>query len=178
MKKLKTSELNRRSIQEFKSGEKIPVIVVLDNIRSAYNAGSIFRTADAFMVSRIILCGITPQPPNREVLKTALGATESVDWIYKNNINEALEELKKLGYMICGIEQTNKSIALSDFIVEKDKMYALVFGNEITGISDSILTLLDHCIEIPQFGTKHSMNVSVTTGIILYCFSTRLVSQA
>jgi 23S rRNA (guanosine2251-2'-O)-methyltransferase len=171
MKKLKTSELNRKSIQEFKTGEKIPVVVVMDNIRSAYNAGSIFRTADAFMVRKIILCGITPQPPNREILKTALGATESVDWIYENNVIDALEDLKKLGYTICGIEQTTKSIALIDFKVEKDKMYALVFGNEITGISDSILSLLDHCIEIPQFGTKHSMNVSVTAGIILYNFS-------
>ena len=171
MKKLKTSELNRKSIQEFKSGDKIPVVVVLDNIRSAHNAGSIFRTSDAFMAQKIILCGITPQPPNRELLKTALGATESVEWAYESNVAEALEELKRRGYTICGIEQTTKSTVLSDFEVEKDKMYALVFGNEIDGISDSILTILDHCIEIPQFGTKHSMNVSVTAGIVLYSFS-------
>ena len=174
MKKLKTTELNRKSIQEFKSGEKLPVIVVLDNVRSAHNAGSIFRTADAFMVQKIILCGITPLPPNRELLKTALGSTESIDWIYYDDINQALNELKKQGYFICGIEQTTKSIALSDFTIEKNKSFALVFGNEITGISDSILPLLDYCIEIPQFGTKHSMNVSVTAGIILYNFSNNL----
>lgn len=171
MKKLKNTELNRKSIQEFKTGKKIPVIVVLDNLRSAYNAGSIFRTADAFMVRKIVLCGITPQPPNRELLKTALGATESVEWIYENNITKALQTLKLEGYSICGVEQTTKSIALSDFEVEINKKYALVFGNEITGISDAILTLLDHCIVIPQFGTKHSMNVSVTAGIVLYSFS-------
>lgn len=171
MKKLKNTELNRKSIQEFKTGKKIPVIVVLDNLRSAYNAGSIFRTSDAFMVRKIILCGITPQPPNRELLKTALGATESVEWIYENNITEALQTLKLEGYSICGVEQTTKSIALSDFEVEITKKYALVFGNEITGISDAILTLLDHCIVIPQFGTKHSMNVSVTAGIVLNSFS-------
>jgi 23S rRNA (guanosine2251-2'-O)-methyltransferase len=174
MKKLKTTELNRKSIQEFKTGEKLPVVVVLDNIRSAYNTGSIFRTADAFMVHRIILCGISPQPPNRELLKTALGATDSVDWIHKQEISDALNTLKAEGYIICGIEQTNKSTPLSDFLVEPDQKYALVFGNEITGISDIILPLLDHCIEIPQFGTKHSMNVSVTAGIVLYSFSNSL----
>jgi tRNA G18 (ribose-2'-O)-methylase SpoU len=174
MKKLKTTELNRKSIPEFKSGDKLPVIVVLDNIRSAHNAGSVFRTADAFITRRIVLCGITPQPPNRELLKTALGATESVDWIYEPDILEAIKELKKQGYLICGVEQTSKSIPLSGFEIKKNTGYALIFGNEISGISDNILPLLDYCIEIPQFGTKHSMNVSVTAGIVLYAFSDSL----
>jgi len=173
MKKLKTTELNRKSIKEFKASEKIPVIVVLDNVRSAYNTGSIFRTADAFMVDKIVLCGITPQPPNRDLLKTSLGATESVEWIYENNIIHALSVLKSGGYTICGIEQTNKSIALTDFEIVRNNRYALVFGNEITGISDTILSQLDYCIEIPQFGTKHSMNVSVTAGILLHYFSNK-----
>ena len=177
MKKLKTTELNRKSIQEFKSGEKLPVIVILDNVRSAYNAGSIFRTADAFMVTRIILCGITPQPPNRELLKTALGATESVDWIHEQDIAQALTALKLQGYTLCGIEQTTKSIPLSEFQADHSKKYVLIFGNEITGISDCILHLLDHCIEIPQYGTKHSMNVSVTAGIVLYNFSNTLSGE-
>jgi 23S rRNA (guanosine2251-2'-O)-methyltransferase len=168
MKKLKTTELNRKSIQEFKSGEKIPVVVVMDNIRSAHNVGSIFRTSDAFMVEKIILCGITPQPPNRELLKTALGASESIDWEYELEITISLETLKNQDYLICGIEQTTQSISLTNFVVDKTKKYAFVFGNEITGISDSILNILDCCIEIPQFGTKHSMNVSVTAGIVLY----------
>jgi tRNA G18 (ribose-2'-O)-methylase SpoU len=174
MKKLKTFELNRKSLEEFKSGKKLPVIVVMDSIRSAHNAGSIFRTADAFMVNKIYLCGITPQPPNRELMKTALGATESVDWTYCSDIIQTLKDLKEQGCIICGIEQTTKSISLSNFSVEKGKTYALVFGNEISGISDSILPLLDQCIEIPQFGTKHSMNVSVTAGIILYDFGLKM----
>lgn len=169
MRKLKLDELNRLSVDAFKNAEKIPVIVVLDNIRSAFNVGSIFRTSDALAIQEIIITGITAQPPHKEISKSAIGATQSVSWRYTESILQAVTDLKDQGYQIIGIEQTDQSIALDDFKVdgEYDK-YALIFGNEVEGLNNDILPLLDVCIEIPQFGTKHSFNVSVCAGIVLY----------
>jgi len=175
MKKLKAIEIKRKSVEEYKQLAKLPLIVILDDIRSMHNVGSIFRTCDAFMVDRIILCGITATPPNREITKTALGATESVIWSYQNDISLILNELKNDGYIITGIEQTNESILLNNFKVEKDKKYAIILGNEITGLQDKILTQLDYCIEISQHGTKHSLNVSVVAGIVINYFSHKMM---
>ena len=170
MKKLKTSELNRKDIETFKSAEKIPVCVILDNVRSMLNVGSVFRTCDAFLVEKLYLCGITGQPPHREIQKTALGATETVDWEYHQNISALIETLKNNGYSIIGIEQTDESIQLNRFQIMGNTKYALVFGNEVEGISDEIMNHLDSSIEIPQLGVKHSLNVSVAVGIVLYRF--------
>lgn len=167
MRKLKLHELQRPDIDTYRGLEKHPLVVVADNIRSAMNIGAIFRTADAFAIEKIILCGISAVPPNREITKTAIGATESVDWYYENDIVKAITHLKDNGYQVIGIEQTNRSILLSDFSFQNGKM-AVVFGNEVDGISDTILHLLDACIEIPQFGTKHSLNVSVCAGIVMW----------
>lgn len=167
MRKLKLDELNRLTVEEFKISDKRPVVVVLDNIRSAMNVGSIFRTADAFAIEKIVLCGISATPPSREISKTAIGATESVAWEYTSNIAEAVATLKAQGYEIAGIEQTDRSIKLDESLIHGEKI-AIVFGNEVDGISDSILDQLDMCIEIPQYGTKHSLNVSVCAGIVLW----------
>ncbi|MBK9257403.1 MAG: RNA methyltransferase [Saprospiraceae bacterium] len=167
MRKLKLEELNRVSQEEFIKLSKIPVIVVLDNVRSAMNVGSVFRTADAFAFEKVILCGITAIPPNREITKTAIGATESVSWEYYENTAEAVKSLKAEGYVIAGIEQTDKSVSLDHYKPDKIKT-ALVFGNEVEGISDDVLEWVDVCIEIPQFGTKHSLNVSVCAGIVMW----------
>ena len=175
MRKLKTFELNRLSVEQFKSSKKLPLVVVLDDIRSMYNVGSVFRTSDAFLVNEIHICGITPKPPHREIHKTAIGATESVDWKYFKNIEESVLSLIDEGYMIIGIEQTDSSILLDDFIIEDDKKYALVLGNEVEGISDIILDKLNESIEIPQFGTKHSLNVSVAAGIVIHYFAKGLL---
>jgi 23S rRNA (guanosine2251-2'-O)-methyltransferase len=175
MKKLKTTELNRKSPAEYKTFPKISLLIVLDNLRSMFNVGSIFRTCDAYLVEKIILCGITPQPPHREIHKTALGATETVQWTYFKEVKEAIAELKGLGYQIIGIEQTDKSIDLNDINIEKDRKYALIFGNEIDGISESIVPYLDQCIDLPQYGTKHSLNVSVAAGIVIYNFARKLI---
>ena len=164
------SELHRKDVETFKSAKKIPVCVVLDSVRSMNNVGSVFRTCDAFLVEKIYLCGITGQPPHREIQKTALGATETVDWEYGSDIKSVLQSLKAGGYLICGIEQTDESIALSRFSIQKDERYALIFGNEVEGISDEIMPALDAAIEIPQLGVKHSLNVSVAAGIVLYRF--------
>lgn len=169
-KKLKLEELGRIDIEAFKEREKIPVIVVLDNIRSMHNVGAFFRTADAFIMEKIILCGITPTPPHREIHKAALGATESVNWEYHKDISETLNALKSEGYTITGIEQTNNSIAMNQFPIDTKKKYALVFGNEVDGLSDEALNSYDSFIEIPQLGTKHSLNVSVCGGIVMYHF--------
>jgi len=167
MRKLKLDELERISVDEYKSSIKIPVVAVLDSIRSAMNVGSVFRTADAFAIEKIIICGISATPPNREITKTAIGATESVEWEYVENINEAVSQLKKDGYLVAGIEQTDESVLLTDFKTESKKI-AVVFGNEVDGVSDEVIDQLDVCIEIPQFGTKHSLNVSVCAGIVLW----------
>jgi len=168
MRKLKNSELDRPTVNEFKSSQKIPIVVVLDNIRSLNNIGSIFRTCDAFRVENLHLCGITGTPPHREIQKTALGATESLDWKYFDNTIESVEFLKNKQYSIVAVEQLDQSIDLRKYSPAKSEMIALIFGNEIKGISDEILDYIDVGIEIPQFGTKHSFNVSVSTGIVLW----------
>lgn len=170
MKKLKLEELNRLNVEEFKAMYKIPVVIVLDNIRSALNVGSVFRTSDAFLIDKIYLTGITATPPNKEIFKTAIGATKSVEWQYVKDVKEACLDLIKAGYTLIGIEQTNKSLSLQNYVVNKDEKYAIVMGNEVQGLSDDILPLLNAAIEIPQFGTKHSLNVSVCTGICLWHF--------
>lgn len=168
MRKLTTKELNRVSVEDFKQQTKNPIVCVLDNIRSQHNIGSIFRTCDAFNVESIYLCGITATPPNREISKTALGATESVNWEYFKTTEEAIEKLKKNGYILIGIEQVENSICLNTYKFEQNKKIGIIFGNEVNGIEQNILNIVDYCIEIPQFGTKHSFNVSVTAGIVLW----------
>lgn len=168
MRKLLNKELGRKSIDQFKNSEKSPFAVVLDNVRSHHNVGSIFRTADAFLTERICLCGITACPPHRDIQKTALGATDSVEWSYYDETGKAISELREKGYIIIGIEQTEGSVELQDFIIEKGKRYALIFGHEVTGVDQKIIDQCDKCIEIPQFGTKHSFNIAVSAGIVLW----------
>lgn len=175
--KLKLEELGRVDVETFKTLEKIPVVVVLDNIRSMHNVGAVFRTADAFLIERIILCGITPRPPHREIHKAALGATESVVWNYYETIKEAVLDLKTQKYEVLGIEQTDDSVMISDFYVDPTKKYALVLGNEVDGVSDEILKDCDAFIELPQHGTKHSLNVSVCGGIVMWDFYTRMYQK-
>lgn len=170
VEKLKLEELGRVDIETFKQSEKIPVIVLLDSIRSMNNVGAVFRTADAFIIEKVVLCGITPQPPHREIHKAALGATESVDWYYEKDVTEALQKLKSEGYKILAIEQTTGSIALNEQVISKDEKYVVIMGNEVDGVSDEALALCDGFIEIPQMGTKHSLNVSVCAGIIMWEF--------
>jgi tRNA G18 (ribose-2'-O)-methylase SpoU len=174
MKKLKNEELNRLSIDQFKDAEKNPLIIVLDNIRSLNNIGSIFRTADAFRVEGIMLCGITTIPPHREIHKTALGATDSVYWEYWKKSENAIKMLVKRGYRILALEQTAQSIELQDFKPEKTRKYALIFGNEVNGIDDDLIKTVHECIEIPQFGTKHSFNVTVSAGIVIWDILTKM----
>ncbi len=174
MRKLKNEELNRLSIENYKEAEKMPVVLVLDNIRSLNNIGSIFRTADAFRIESIFLCGISASPPHREIHKTALGATESVDWEYFKSVEEAVEKLKSKQYQILAIEQADNSILLNLFQPKKREKLALVFGNEVRGVEESIIGMADSCIEIPQSGTKHSFNVSVSVGIVLWDISLKL----
>ncbi len=168
MRKLKNEELNRLSVEAFKDAKKIPLVVVLDNVRSLNNIGSIFRTADAFLIEAIYLCGITAMPPHRDIQKTALGATDSVKWKYHKTTLEALEMLKKEEYTILVIEQAEKSTLLNEFFPDADKKYALIFGHEVFGVEDEIINQADLCIEIPQFGTKHSLNISISAGIVIW----------
>lgn len=170
MRKLKNSELNRINITDFKKAKKLPVIVILDNIRSLNNIGSFFRTGDAFGIEAIYLCGITATPPHREIHKTALGATESVDWKYFETTIDAILYLKKNTYSIIAVEQMDNSTYLSDYNFRKHQKTALIFGNEIKGITNEALPYIDESVEIPQFGTKHSLNVSVSGGIVLWHF--------
>lgn len=168
MRKLLNSELNRLDQQGFREADKLQVTVILDNIRSQHNIGSVFRTADAFRIEQILLCGITAIPPNREMQKTALGATETVAWEYFESTQQAVEKLQKSGYSIFAIEQVEGSLALENFDPSKFGKIALVFGNEVHGVNEAIVNKADACIEIPQFGTKHSLNISVTAGIVLW----------
>jgi tRNA G18 (ribose-2'-O)-methylase SpoU len=177
MRKLKLTELNRTGLAEYKIKDKFPIVVVLDNIRSAMNVGSFFRTADGFSLKKIFLCGISAQPPHKEINKTAIGADLSVEWTYVENVRDCITELKAKNYKIVGIEQTDKSIMLNDFLPSRNEKFALVFGNEIDGISDSILDLLDFAVEIPQFGTKHSFNVSVAGGIVIWDFVSKMMQS-
>ncbi|MTH16224.1 RNA methyltransferase [Flavobacterium sp. LC2016-01] len=168
MRKLENSELDRKSIEDFKKSDKTPLILVLDDIRSLHNIGSVFRTADAFLIEKIILCGITATPPNKEIHKTALGATETVAWEHHENVLEVIESLKKENVLTLAIEQVESAIFLQDFKVEKKQKYALVFGNEVYGVAQEAVAICDGCIEIPQLGTKHSLNIAVSAGIVVW----------
>jgi 23S rRNA (guanosine2251-2'-O)-methyltransferase len=174
IKKLSMDELGRMDARQFKQEKKFPLVIILDNIRSMMNVGSVFRTADAFRIEKILLCGITACPPNKEIHKTALGATESVDWQYYETTEEAVNELHQNNYKVYALEQTTNSHSLSRFQPEADCKYALVFGNEVKGVQDSVLSLCHGSIEIPQFGTKHSFNISVTAGITIWDFFTKM----
>ena len=168
MRKLSMEELGRKTVEEFKMANKTPIIAVLDNIRSMHNVGSVFRTADAFLIEAIFLCGYTPQPPHRDINKTALGSTESVDWMYYPTTTDAVIELQKNGYQVYAIEQAEGSISLEKMHYASDQKIAVVFGNEVKGVNDEVLALTDGCIEIPQSGMKHSLNISVAAGIVLW----------
>ncbi|QTV06012.1 RNA methyltransferase [Faecalibacter bovis] len=168
MRKLKLDELGRVSAEEYKEIEKHPIVVVLDNVRSMHNVGAVFRTSDAFLIEKIYLCGITATPPHKEIHKTAIGAENSVDWEYVQDSNELVSKLKEDGYKIVTIEQTEGSVLLNEFDVDPTQKYVIVMGNEVDGVQQTIIDQCDTCIEIPQSGTKHSLNVSVCTGIILW----------
>jgi tRNA G18 (ribose-2'-O)-methylase SpoU len=170
MKKLKITEMNRLTIEEFKEQTKTPLVVVLDNVRSLHNVGSVFRTADAFLVEAVYLCGITSTPPHAEIHKTALGAENTVDWKHFEDTHVAMAELKAQGYIVLAIEQATGSTKLPDLKLDVSKKYAVILGNEVKGVQQSVVDACDGCIEIPQFGTKHSLNVSVTGGIIIWEF--------
>nr|WP_297163596.1 RNA methyltransferase [uncultured Dysgonomonas sp.] len=174
MRKLKITELNRISPDEFKETAKIPLVVILDNIRSLNNIGSVFRTSDAFLVESIYLCGITATPPNPEIHKTALGAEYSVEWKYFEDTVNAVENLREKGYTVYAIEQVENSTMLGDLQLDSQKKYAIVMGNEVKGVQQVVVDACDGCIEIPQYGTKHSLNVSVTTGIVIWDFFKQL----
>lgn len=168
MRKLENSELERKSISDFKQAEKTPLIIILDDIRSLHNIGSVFRTSDAFLIEKIFLCGITATPPNKEIHKTALGATDTVAWEYHKNVIEVIENLKQENVLVFAVEQVENAIFLNDFQPEKNQKYALVFGNEVFGVSQEAIKICDGSIEIPQLGTKHSLNISVSTGIVIW----------
>jgi 23S rRNA (guanosine2251-2'-O)-methyltransferase len=168
MRKLQNDELERISVEEYKKSRKIPVVAVLDNVRSQNNIGSVFRTADAFRLEGIFLCGITATPPHREIHKTALGATESVPWEYREETTMAIDELKRKGYMILSVEQTEGAIPLNELRLSEQEKVALVFGHEIRGVDQKVVDMSDMTIEIPQFGTKHSLNISVAAGIVIW----------
>lgn len=171
IKKLKLEELNRLDEEGFEEVEKIPIILILDNIRSGLNVGSLFRTSDAFRISEVLLCGITAKPPHKEILKTAIGANRTVNWDYYENVQEACKECKRDDYILLGLEQTNQSKQLNSYRVDTSKKYAIVLGNEVEGISEETLKFCDSFIEIPQFGTKHSLNVAVCGGIVVHYFA-------
>ena len=167
MKKLKNKDLQRITLEEFKKAEKTSITIILDNVRSALNVGSIFRTSDAFLIEKIILCGITTTPPNKDIRKSALGATDSVNWEFEKNTIDAISKLKENGYQIIAIEQANKSTNLNEFNITK-KSIAIVLGNEVNGVDENVINMCDDVIEIPQFGTKHSLNISITAGIVIW----------
>jgi tRNA G18 (ribose-2'-O)-methylase SpoU len=168
MRKLKNSELGRIEVEEFKKVAKIPLLIILDNIRSLNNIGSVFRTSDAFLIEKIFLCGITAKPPHKEIHKTALGATESVDWEYVEDTFTLVQKLKEKKVKIASIEQAENSMMLQDFIPKKNQKYAIIFGNEVKGVQQKVVSASDYCVEIPQFGTKHSLNISVSCGVVVW----------
>jgi len=167
-RKLRNSELDRKSVDQFKEAEKTTIIVILDNVRSLNNIGSVFRTADAFLIQKIYLCGITAQPPHKDIQKTALGATETVAWEYVEDTLALVEKLKSDGIEVCAIEQAENAVMLNDFQPENDQAYAVVFGNEVKGVQQKVVTASNAVIEIPQLGSKHSLNISVSTGVVLW----------
>ncbi len=168
MRKLANEELNRLALEEIKDVKKNPIVIVLDNVRSMNNVGSAFRTGDAFLVEKIFLCGITAQPPHREINKTALGATESVEWEYSSTTSETVQKLKAEGFVIMSVEQAEDSLSLEKFTPEPGKKYAFIFGNEVYGVEQEVVNASDNCLEIPQFGTKHSLNISVSIGVVMW----------
>ena len=168
MRKLLNRELGRKSIEEYRNSEKSSIVIVLDNVRSQSNVGSVFRTADAFLTKKIYLCGITAKPPHRDIQKTALGATESVEWSHHESTLDVVRQLKAEGYKIIGIEQAEGSVALQNIKIEKGEKYALIFGHEVNGVDQKVIDLCDMCVEIPQFGIKHSFNIAVSAGIVLW----------
>ena len=170
MRKLKNSELKRKTVTDFKEAPKTPLILILDDVRSLNNIGSVFRTADAFLIKKIYLCGITASPPNKDIHKTALGATESVDWEYRSKATVLVKQLQTDGVKVYAIEQAEESVSLEKFKVKPDKTFAFVLGNEVKGVSQTTVSLCDGVIEIPQEGTKHSLNISVATGVVLWDF--------
>ncbi|MBQ7662320.1 MAG: RNA methyltransferase [Prevotella sp.] len=174
-RKLRTIEMNRLTVEEYQEAEKMPLVIVLDDVRSMYNVGSVFRTSDAFRLEKICLCGITSTPPHAEIHKTALGAEDSVSWEYYDTALEAVEKLHKEGYTVFSVEQAEGSTSLPSFHAQRGCKYAVVMGNEVKGVHQEVIDASDACLEIPQFGTKHSMNVSVTTGIVIYQFAKDLL---
>ena len=174
MRKLKITELNRLTVEAYKASKKTPLVIVLDHVRSLNNVGSVFRTADAFRIEAVYLCGITATPPQVEIHKTALGAEETVEWRYFADAIDAVADLKQQGYVICGIEQSEGSISLEKLSLDINKKYAVILGHEVKGVQQCVIDACDLCIEIPQFGTKHSLNVAVTAGIVLWYFFTLL----
>ncbi|MEQ8422703.1 MAG: RNA methyltransferase [Arenibacter algicola] len=176
MRKLENSELDRLNVEEFKQVEKMPICIVLDNVRSLNNIGSVFRTADAFLIEKIYLCGITATPPHKDIHKTALGATDSVAWEHRESTMELLEELREEGYTSLAVEQAENAVMLNDFKVEENKKYALIFGNEVKGVSQEVVSASDLVLEIPQYGTKHSLNISVSVGVVVWDLWAKLKS--
>ena len=176
MRKLKNIELNRKSIKEYKNANKNPLILVLDNVRSMNNVGSIFRSADAFLIEKIFLCGITAIPPHKDIQKTALGSTDSVDWEYSESTLDTINNLKKGGIKIIAIEQAKGATSLEKFSPQKKQTYAFIFGNEIKGVSQNVINVADNTIQIPQFGTKHSLNISVSVGILIWDFYSKIIN--
>lgn len=168
MRKLKNNELNRLNLEEFKNHKKTPIVLILDDVRSAHNVGSVFRTSDAFLIEKIFLCGITPQPPHKEIRKTALGAYDSLEWEHNNSVEECVDALIENDYFIISIEQAENATYLNDFKAPLNKKLAFVFGNEVKGVNQTIMDKSNECIEIPQYGTKHSFNISVSVGIVLW----------
>lgn len=178
MRKLKVTEMDRLNVEGFRSASKFPLVVVLDHVRSLYNVGSMFRTADAFRLAGLCLCGITATPPHTEIHKTALGAEESMDWKYFGRTEDAVTWLKRQGYTVLAVEQCEGSTMLQDFRTEEGKKYAIVLGNEVKGVQQAVVNMCDGCLEIPQYGTKHSMNVSVTAGMVIWTIFARSLPGA
>lgn len=177
MRKLLMSELDRLSTEDFQAAEKLPVVVILDNVRSGMNVGSVFRTCDAFKIEKICLCGYSTRPPHRDVLKTALGSTESVTWEAFDNVSDCINKIKSEGYKVFSVEQVEGSISLIEFKIQSSVPLAVVFGNEVSGVSTEALDLSDGCIEVPQWGTKHSLNIGVCAGVVLWDFAKQLNAQ-
>lgn len=174
MRKLKNSELERLRVEEFKQAEKTPLIIVLDNIRSLNNIGSVFRTADAFLVEKIYLCGITATPPHKDIHKTALGATDSVAWTYVKDTRDLVHQLKEEGVITVAVEQAENAGMLNDFTPERERKYAVIFGNEVKGVDQDVVSSCDEVVEIPQYGTKHSLNISVSAGVVIWDFFNKI----